>query len=152
MSKSQDRLEIVRAISDAAELYREHLVGRQFMYVFDGRYIEVIYKTENFRHLTGVDTPLSAKRFYSYAARRILAASQISFSARHPYALCVRKLKQQRIRRHAHFLQTQRPEAVFVPPFPRRACLLRRFARKHPQHVESRITGIAQAHLIQQSP
>ncbi|MCD8045757.1 MAG: hypothetical protein LUE90_03745 [Clostridiales bacterium] len=30
------------------------------MYVFDNRYIEVIFKKENFRHLTGIDTNLTA--------------------------------------------------------------------------------------------
>jgi len=74
-------------------MYRKHLVGKRFMYVFDNRYIEVIYKNENFRHLTGVDTNLSAKQFYSYAVRRILTTSQIYFNAVHPYDLCVRKVK-----------------------------------------------------------
>ena len=54
MAKAQDRKEIVSRIGDAAKLYRDRLVGKRFMYVFDGRYIEVIYKAENFRHLTGV--------------------------------------------------------------------------------------------------
>ena len=55
MAKAQDRKEIVARIGDAAKLYRDRLVGKRFMYVFDGRYIEVIYKAENFRHLTGVE-------------------------------------------------------------------------------------------------
>ena len=54
MAKAQDRKEIVSRIGDAAKLYRDRLVGKRFMYVFDGRSIEVIYKAENFRHLTGV--------------------------------------------------------------------------------------------------
>lgn len=93
MAKAQDRKEIVSRIGDAAKLYRDRLVGKRFMYVFDGRYIEVIYKAENFRHLTGVETFLSAKRFYSYAARKILTAAQIGFNAKHPYDLCVRKVE-----------------------------------------------------------
>ena len=93
MAKAQDRKEIVSRIGDAAKLYRDRLVGKRFMYVFDGRYIEVIYKAENFRHLTGVETFLSAKRFYSYAARKILTADQIGFNAKHPYDLCVRKVE-----------------------------------------------------------
>ena len=93
MAKEQDRKEIVSRIGDAAKLYRDRLVGKRFMYVFDGRYIEVIYKAENFRHLTGVETFLSAKRFYSYAARKILTADQIGFNAKHPYDLCVRKVE-----------------------------------------------------------
>lgn len=93
MAKKQDRLNIVSSIEKAAKLYRSTLIGKRFMYVFDGRYIEVIYKAENFRHLTGVDTFLSAKRFFGYAARGILTASQIWFSKDHPYDLCVRKVK-----------------------------------------------------------
>lgn len=93
MTKKQDRKDIVNSIKIAAKLYRSQLVGKRFMYVFDGRYIEVIYKAENFRHLTGVDTFLSARRFYSYAARGILTVSQIGFNEKHPYDLCVRKVK-----------------------------------------------------------
>ncbi|MCD7908430.1 MAG: PBECR4 domain-containing protein, partial [Clostridium sp.] len=74
-------------------LYNQHLVGRKFMYVFDNRYIEVIFKKENFRHLTGIDTNLSANQFYQYAAKGKLEASQIWFSSAHPYDLCIRKVQ-----------------------------------------------------------
>ncbi|MBQ9565588.1 MAG: hypothetical protein IJU98_08385 [Synergistaceae bacterium] len=93
MSKSQDRKAIVAKINNAAVLYKHNLVGRRFLYVFENRYIEVIYKAENFRHLTGIDTHLSAKAFYNYASKKILAASQIYFSALHPYDLCVKKVQ-----------------------------------------------------------
>ncbi|MCD7847917.1 MAG: PBECR4 domain-containing protein [Oscillospiraceae bacterium] len=93
MTKKQDRLEIVDKIEAAAVLYKQKLVGKRFMYVFDKRYIEVIFKAENFRHLTGVDTKVPAKRFYSYAVSGNLEASQIGFSSSHPYALCTRKIK-----------------------------------------------------------
>lgn len=93
MSKTQDKKSVVQRIYEAAELYRKYLVGRKFLYVFDGRYIEVIYKSENFRHLTGVETKLSAKSFYSKSVQRILSANQIFFTSVHPYSLCLRKLK-----------------------------------------------------------
>ena len=63
MGKQQDREKIVQEIKIAADLYRKHLVGKRFLYVFEGRYIEVLYKAANFRHLTGVATNLSAKKF-----------------------------------------------------------------------------------------
>ena len=72
MGKQQDREKIVQEIKIAADLYRKHLVGKRFLYVFEGRYIEVLYKAANFRHLTGVATNLSAKKFYSYAAKKLL--------------------------------------------------------------------------------
>lgn len=93
MSKRQDKLNIIEQIHDAAKLYKQYLVGRRFLYVFDNRFIEVIYKSENFKHLTGVATNLSAKRFYSYAMRHFLTASQIWFDSVHPYDLCVRKVQ-----------------------------------------------------------
>lgn len=93
MKKQQDRKVLVKEISKAANLYRTNLVGKQFMYVFDNRYIEVLYKAANFRHLTGVDTYLSAKQYYSYATKNILSASQIWFGKEYPYDLSVRKVK-----------------------------------------------------------
>ena len=93
MGKQQDRRIIVQEIKNAAKLYKQYLVGKKFMYVFENKYIEVIYKSANFRHLTGVDTKLSAKQFYSYAVKNILQASQIFFSSQHPYELCKRKIK-----------------------------------------------------------
>jgi hypothetical protein len=93
MGKKQDRIALIKKIKTAATSYKKELVGKRFMYVFDGRYIEVIYKSENFRHLTGVETYLSAKQFYTYAVRGILTDSQIWFDAKHPYDLCVKKVK-----------------------------------------------------------
>lgn len=92
MGRAEDRKAIVAAINQAAELYRRFLVGKSFMYVFDDRYIEVIYKTVNFKHLTGVDSHLSANQFFKLASKGKLAASQIDFSNRHPYTLCRRKV------------------------------------------------------------
>lgn len=93
MGRQQDRKKIVQEIKKAAALYKKHLVGRRFLYVFEGKYIEVIYKAANFRHLTGVATNLSAKQFYSYALRKILQTSQFFFTSQHPYALSKRKIK-----------------------------------------------------------
>jgi hypothetical protein len=44
MSKKQDRINTVRAICHAARLYKTNLVGNKFLYFFDNRYIEVVYK------------------------------------------------------------------------------------------------------------
>lgn len=93
MGRKQDRVLMAKEICKAAKLYKEHLVGKKFLYVFEGRYIEVIYKADNFRHLTGVDTSLSAKDFYKYANHNKLQAKQIYFSAVHPFSLCKRKIK-----------------------------------------------------------
>ena len=91
--KNEDRKKIVESIKRAAQLYKQYLVGRCFLYVFDSRYIEVMYKVANFRHLTGVASKLSANEFYRAAIRRQLQGSQIFFTSEHPYNLCVKKIK-----------------------------------------------------------
>lgn len=91
--KNSDREQIVQEICRAAKLYKTHLVGKRFLYVFDGRYIEVTYRVDSFRHLTGVETNLSAKRFYQYAVKNQLQSTQIFFTSKHPYSLCKRKIK-----------------------------------------------------------
>ena len=93
MSKKQDRLALKAKIEAAANLYKSKLVGKRFLYVFEGKYIEVIFKKENFRHLTGVDTYLSADRFFKYALQGKLSLSQFWFNEVHPYDLCVRKVQ-----------------------------------------------------------
>ena len=93
MGKQQDREKIVQEIKVAADLYRKHLVGKRFLYVFDGRYIEVLYKNVNFKHLTGVECNMSAADFYKNALKNRLQSPQIYFSASHPYSLCKRKIK-----------------------------------------------------------
>ena len=45
---------IVSDISNAALKYKANLVGRTFLYVFGDKYIEVLFKANNFKHLTGV--------------------------------------------------------------------------------------------------
>lgn len=91
MSKSQDRIQIVQKIITAANLYKSNLVGKTYLYVFDNRYIEVVYRTKDFLHLTGVNSSLSAKAFYKEATQGTLKHTQVWFTARHPYDLCLKK-------------------------------------------------------------
>ncbi|MFR6136004.1 MAG: PBECR4 domain-containing protein [Blautia massiliensis (ex Durand et al. 2017)] len=92
MGKQQDREKIVQEIKIAADLYRKHLVGKRFLYVFEGRYIEVLYKAANLRHLTGVATNLSAKSFIVMQQKSCFRASRY-FTPQHPFSLCKRKIK-----------------------------------------------------------
>lgn len=91
--KQDQRRAILTEIKSAAKLYKRYLVGHKFLYVFDGRFIEVLYKAQNFKHLTGVETSLPAKRFYSSAVNDTLQTAQIGFNKAHPYELCLRKVK-----------------------------------------------------------
>lgn len=93
MKTQIDRQKIISEIIKAAKSYKQNLVGKTFLYVFDNKHIEVMFKAKDFRHLTGVDTALSAQDFYKKARQGKLQASQIFFSARHPYSLAQKKLK-----------------------------------------------------------
>ena len=93
MSKKSDKEHIVKEICKAAKLYKANLVGKRFLYVFDGRYIEVLYKSVNFKHLTGVECNMSAADFYRNALKNRVQSPQIYFSASHPYSLCKREIK-----------------------------------------------------------
>lgn len=85
--------QIIQEIKRAAQIYHTQLSGRTFLYVFDHRYIEVMFKAVNFRHLTGVESVLPARAFYYNALHNRLYRSQISFSSAHPFALCQRKVQ-----------------------------------------------------------
>lgn len=43
MKKLNDKKQVAAQISAAARLYKKNLVGKHFLYVFDGRAIEVAY-------------------------------------------------------------------------------------------------------------
>ena len=92
---TQDRNDILTAIIDGAKVYRDTLVGKRFLYYFEGNYIEAEYHTDNYLHLTGVLTSLYAKEFYSKAlkedSKKKLKSFHIDFDNDHPYDLCLRK-------------------------------------------------------------
>ena len=91
--KAIDKQSIVKEICNAAKLYKDNLVGKKFIYIFDGRYIEVLFKRKNYKHLTGVECNMSAEDFYRNAIKNRLTPTQIYFSKNHPYELCKKKLK-----------------------------------------------------------
>lgn len=88
MGRAEDRKAIVAEINQAAKLYRGFLVGKSFMYVFDDRYIEVIYKAENFKHLTGVDSHCRLSSFSNWHPEENLLRRRSTFRIAIP-TLCV---------------------------------------------------------------
>ena len=91
--KALNKINAVNEIHKAAIEYKNEVLGKKFLYVFDNRYIEVIFKKSDFRHLTGVDTKLGAKDFFNYAVNGKLKASHIFFSSVHPYELHEKKVR-----------------------------------------------------------
>lgn len=93
MSKTKDREQIISAICNAAKQYKQNLIGKKFLFIFESRSIEIVFKKDSFKHLTGVSSYLSAKQFYKKALNGTLRKEQIWFDKQHPFSLCVRKIK-----------------------------------------------------------
>ena len=79
-------------IIDAAKIYRDELAGKVFLYVYGETYFEVVFLTECFRHLTGVNSSISAKEFYNKAKNSTLSTGQIFYDAKHTYSGAKKKL------------------------------------------------------------
>jgi len=77
--------EIVKRIIIAAKEYKERIAGKTFLILYEGHSVEIMFKTENFLHLCGVDTSLYARDFYRKAISGQLSKKEIGFSNIHPY-------------------------------------------------------------------
>ena len=55
-------------------------------------YFEVVFQTDRFMHLTGVNSRLSAQEFYDKAKESELTTGQIFFDSAHPYHGAKKKL------------------------------------------------------------
>ena len=93
MATKTDKKEHIRKqIIDAACIYRDHLAGKAFLYVTGEEYFEVVFQTDRFMHLTGVNSKLRAQDFYDKAKESELTTGQIYFDAEHPYHGAKKKL------------------------------------------------------------
>lgn len=88
IAKSALRKQIIAA----AEIYRDSLAGKKFLYCCGEKYFEVVFKTDRFLHLTGVDSPLSAGQFYALSKSAKLSENQFGYNSAHPYTLVKNKL------------------------------------------------------------
>lgn len=73
------------------QLYKNILAGHYYLYIFENRYFEMYYGTDNFLHLTGVGTNLSPNQFYQVAKKGQLQSSQLYFNSRFPLATALKK-------------------------------------------------------------
>lgn len=87
-----EKIELRKQIISAANVYKNNLAGKVYLYVYGDTYFEVAYMTECFKHLTGVESSLRGNSFYDNAKNATLATSQISFSSRHPLKTAKKKI------------------------------------------------------------
>ena len=90
---------ILRKIYNAAKNYQIYLAGKTFMYIYEGKNIEVVFKNSLFLHLTGVNTKLRAKESYKHAkTKNGLKVQEFFFDKNHPYDLAEKKEWKQELR------------------------------------------------------
>lgn len=87
-----EKIELRKQIISAANVYKNNLAGKVYLYVYGDKYFEVAYMTECFKHLTGVESVLRGNSFYDNAKNATLATAQICFSSRHPLKTAKKKI------------------------------------------------------------
>lgn len=88
----RDKVEVVRNnIISNAQMYRNSLVGRYYLYIFENQSFEMYYGIENFMHLTGVGSSLSPNQFYELSKEGKLQSKQIYFNSRYPLSNALKK-------------------------------------------------------------
>ena len=91
-TKTDKKDHIRKQIIDASCVYRDNLAGKVFLYVTGEEYFEVVFQTDRFMHLTGVNSKLTAQEFYDKATDSELTTGQIYFDKEHPYHGAKKKL------------------------------------------------------------
>lgn len=82
-SKSYSKNEIITRICESAKKYKENLLNRNLMFIFENKrtkkimYMEAIFKSWNFLHLTGVDYNRGAREFFKASISKKLSIKDI---------------------------------------------------------------------------
>lgn len=81
-----NKQEILNKAISAADMYNQKLTSYSFLYVYDNDFIEVLFPTDKFLHLTGVGTKRYANSFFKglIGKEQRVHTSEISFNSRHP--------------------------------------------------------------------
>ena len=88
----QDKVRLIREnIVLSAQVYRDILAGRYYLYIFEDQCFEMYFGTDNYLHLTGVGSALSPNQFYELAKNNQLQTNQIFFSSRFPMRTAIQK-------------------------------------------------------------
>lgn len=90
--KASKKEHIRNQIIKASHIYRDELAGKVFLYVVGDECFEVVFKTDRFMHLTGVNSILGAQAFYNMAKSSKLTTSQFYFDNQHSFASAKNKL------------------------------------------------------------
>lgn len=88
----KQKKDLRKQIISSAIIYKNHLAGKVFLYVYGNNFFEVAYRTSCFKHLTGVASCLPAEEFYNKAKEAELATTQFGFNSQQPYRTAKKKI------------------------------------------------------------
>lgn len=90
----------IHKLKNCAEYYKRNLIGKRFLILYnDGEFLEILFSSEHFRHLTGISSNLNAKKFYQKCiglkgTRKIfISPNEIYTTKQHPRALALKKME-----------------------------------------------------------
>lgn len=81
-----NKKQAIKIVTQAAKKYEEFLRGKHFLILFeksDGTvdYVQLSFKNNNFKHLTGIQTKLTAIEFYDMSRKGRLSENDIDISS-----------------------------------------------------------------------
>lgn len=89
--RQQKKMILRTNIISGANTYKNRFLGKNFLIVYCNKYIEIQFTAENFLHLTGVATRLTAENFYNNAVNSTLTLNNIIINRQNPYSIAFNK-------------------------------------------------------------
>lgn len=77
--ETEQEKQFLKKLYCAAIVFKEKMIGRTFLFVFNNMGIEVIFKRCNFPHLCGVNSPLHKDEFFRRCLSQTLKYNEITF-------------------------------------------------------------------------
>ena len=97
-----DRKSDIYKLKLCAKIYKEKLLGRRFLVIFDNcNYFEVLFTKSEFKHLTGISSDLGAANFYELCIGKKTKGKKIQYispediytTIEHPRIFALKKFK-----------------------------------------------------------
>lgn len=77
--ETEQEKQFLEKLYSAAKVFKEKMIGRTFLFVFNNMGIEVIFKRCNFPHLCGVNSHLHKDVFFRRCLNQTLKYNEITF-------------------------------------------------------------------------
>lgn len=96
----QTKKDLLMYLKNTSNYYKDHLLGYRFLIVYDeGKYVEILFRKRNFKHLTGISTHYDAEIFFDLCVGKrhygkiSLLEEDLFTTKSHSFSLVSRKMK-----------------------------------------------------------